>query len=100
MEISTFVNSITDTIPSNNEDMRDDIISSLGIIDQKILGGHLTKSDVHSIASKMNRDVYTVRRYIRGDVKNLDLAVKLLNICNAYLAINADAADRKSKIEF
>jgi|GEM_PF-3523084 len=100
MDISTLENSVSTEVARSNEDMREEIISALAEIDKKILAGHLSKSDVHDIASKMNRDIYTVRKYVRGDVRNLDVALRILKMCNAYLAINYNAAEQKNRVTF
>lgn len=60
----------------------------------------LTPSDIRLICVKVNRDSNTLRRYFQGDVRDVDFGTKLLNLCNAFVAINGDCDEQKKKLEF
>lgn len=61
---------------------------------------NLSGRDLGKIALKVGRDVLTVKKYLRGDVRDESMGQLILNYCNGFIAINNDADDRKSKLQY
>lgn len=60
------------------------------------LGGR----DLAKIADKVNRDAFTVKAYMRGDVRDESIGLAILNYCNGFIAINNEADNAKTKLQY
>lgn len=66
----------------------------------KIVKDQMSGPDINLLAVKIKRDVYTVRRYLNGEVRDEQVGLRLLNYCNGFIAINNNAADEKHRLQY
>lgn len=56
--------------------------------------------DILKIAQKVERDTYTVRAYLRGEVRDINTGIKILNYCNGFIALNRNCEEQKDKLVY
>lgn len=56
--------------------------------------------DIGKIAQKVDRDSYTVRAYLRGEVRDLNTGLRILNYCNGFIALNRNCEEQKDKLVY
>lgn len=72
-----------------------DLVKGLQALKGKIRG-----RDMMLLGVKVNRDVYTVRAYLKGDVRDEALALQILKYANGFIALNNNCDFQKSKLTY
>lgn len=74
---------------------RDELVEALAMVKKKTTG-----RDLALIAVKVERDVFTVRKYMNGEVRDEGLALRILNYANGFIAINNNADFQKHQLTY
>lgn len=76
-------------------DNAEDLVKGLQALKGKIRG-----RDMMLLGVKVNRDVYTVRAYLKGDVRDEALALQILKYANGFIALNNNCDFQKSQLTY
>lgn len=71
------------------------IVEGLQAAKEKLSGPDLAK-----ISLKVNRGVSTVQQYMKGDVRDEELGLLILNYANGFIALNNDCEFQKNKLKY
>lgn len=77
------------------DEQRADLVNGLQALKGKIRG-----RDMMLLGVKVNRDVYTVRAYLKGDVRDEALALQILKYANGFIALNNNCDFQKSQLKY
>jgi hypothetical protein len=90
MGYSTVVSEVL-TVPESDSD----VVKGL-----KALKGKIRGKDMSLLAMKVNRDVYTIRAYLRGEVRDEVLGLQILNYANGFIALNNNCDFLKNRLVY
>lgn len=68
--------------------------------DLMAMEGKFTNKEVRWIAVKAERDHITIKRYFKGMVMNEEWAQRLLNFCEAFLALKNSFKTQCDELQF